>query len=643
MAFDLKSQHSRIFLLSVILISLSVFFFRESMTLFPSFIHAWTQSDRYALVFGFLNNGFDFFHPQTFNLVTIEGITRVDFPIHEYIVALIMKFTGIHEAVVFRMYTLTYALIGLVFLFRLSRLFNISFLKNLLVVLFLFFCPVLIYYANGFLPSIPSLANLFIGYFFYFRYKKEKSTSDFRLAIFFLTLAALARLPFFIFLFAVFCQQCLGYFLNKRVVRKELIAFGISFAAFGIYQLYNSWLAKKYGSQFLVSFLPPSDLHQLKEWLGETWSNWRFEYFTGAHYLIIGVLLVVAIIQLFMKGGSTNRFKDVFAQIGIAGAGSFLFFFLMLKQFPHHDYYFIDSFYPVVGLLMVYLMSYSIRNKILNYGLGIILTALMIQSFINGNEIFKKRFNTGYWDRVELSRNNFWGSAEFLDSIGIAKDAKVLVLDGYTTNVPLLLMNRKGWTVNWTTRENIEAGMLNPFDFVAIQNTFVASDVVRNAPAITTQLEKFADNGLISFYRKKENQGQTFDRFFGIDSANTLFTIIKNDSALVDDRTEFIELFSDSSSRFPADMHTKILVTGKILRNDVAPQLIASVSSVGNSPDYFSFDLNEYTAGSGGWQNMLFQFVIPARTNQTGMVKIYFWNYQKGTFHLDDLKLVGYR
>src|SRR5437868_5106376 len=110
-----KAQGIKIFFLSVILISLSVFFFRNSISLFPSFIHAWTQSDRYALALGFLNNRFDFFHPQTFNLISIDGITRVDFPIHEYIVALVMKVSGIHEPVVFRIYTLLYALTGLIF------------------------------------------------------------------------------------------------------------------------------------------------------------------------------------------------------------------------------------------------------------------------------------------------------------------------------------------------------------------------------------------------------------------------------------------------------------------------------------------------------------------------------------------------
>ena len=397
MAFDFKSQGSKFLFLSVILVSLSIYFFRDSITLFPSFIHAWTQSDRYALVFGFLNNGFDFFHPQTFNLETVDGITRVDFPIHEYFVALLMKLTGIHSPVVFRIYSLLYALTGLVFLFRLSSLFSKSFFKNIFVVLFIFFCPVFLYYADGFLPSIPSLSNLFIGYFFYFRYKTGKSKSDFRIAIFFLALAALARLPFFIFLFAVFFQQLIVYFRNKRIEWNEIKAFTIAFLIFGGYQVYNSWLGEKYGTQFLTTFLPPSNSVDLIDWTMATWSHWRFEYFTKAHYIILVLLSAMFLYQLWKKNISFRKNDDLLLQIVIAGSGSLIYFFLMLQQFPDHDYYFIDAFYPIISLLLIFMMRLSLADKILKYSPVITLSGLLVFSMIGGKKTQQKRYETGYW------------------------------------------------------------------------------------------------------------------------------------------------------------------------------------------------------------------------------------------------------
>ncbi|MEO8085481.1 MAG: hypothetical protein ABI763_01600 [Bacteroidota bacterium] len=642
MYFDFKSQGKKILLLTAALIALSIFFFHGSITLFPSFIHAWTQSDRYALALGFLHNGLDFFHPETYNLLTINGITRVDFPIHEYIVALIMKITGIHEPVVFRVYTLIYALTGLVFLFRLSMLFVENVLKNYLIVLFLFLCPVYLYYADGFLPSIPSLSNLFIGYYFYFRYRKEKSKRDFNLAITFLTLAALSRMTFFIFLFAVFCQQLLNYFSNRKVERKELKGWIISFSIFGGYQLYNAWLGKKYGTQFLVSFLPPGNVQQLRDWIMEAWINWRFQYFTPAHYMFLGILLLAFIFIVIREKSPVLKSSDLLLQLAICTIGSLIYFILLLKQFPDHDYYFIDAFYPVAMLLLIYLMSYTFKHKIANYLVTFLLAACLVFSFSLAKEVNQNRYFAGNWDRVEISRINFQGAERFLDSVGVAKDAKVLVLDGYTTNVPFILMNRKGWTVNWTTIERIEEGMSKPFDIVAIQNSFVASDVLKNDSGLATRLQKFADNGLISLYKRKEVPNQSFDQFFGIDSSFTYYENII-DTLNVEAASEYIDLYSDTAPHFSVGQPIKILVTGKIRCNNEAPRLIASVSKGIDVTSYFSFELNEYITRSEGWQNMLFQFVIPAQRDPPGSVKVYLWNNEKVPFQMKDLRLVVYR
>jgi hypothetical protein len=637
---DFQSQSAEFIALILILVSASIYFFRDSISLFPSFIHAWTQSDRYALALGFLNNGFDFFHPKTFNLQTIDGITRVDFPIHEYIVALLMKISGVHEPIVFRVYTLVYAIIGLVFLFRLSKLFTDYFYKNIFVVCFLLLCPVYLYYADGFLPSIPSLSNLFIGYFFYFRYKKLSAGGDFNSAIFFLTLAALARLPFFIFLFAVSCQQITGYFIEKKVSRKEMVAMGIAFAVFIFYLCYNSWLGNKYGTQFLMSILPASNLEQLKNWITETFANWKFEYFTRPQYFILGILFLPVILKLIRKREQLTLSNTLLFHICICLTGSIIYFFLMLMQFPDHDYYFIDSFYPPIVLLVIFLVSTTFENNIADAILWVVIALFMYFSVGQAKDSLAMRYETHYWDRPEITRKNFLGTGKFLDSLGISRDAKVLVLDGYTTNVPLILMKRMGWTVNWTTEKRIREGLSQPFDIAAIQNTFIASDVVRNYPAIISQLTKFADNGYVSFYRKEKNH-QTRENFFGIDSTSVLHRTKQNDVA-IDANTEFFNLLNDSASKFISAHPTKILVSGEIQFADGNPRLITSMNDEDTTYYYFIYDLNSYLHRNS-WQPLLFQFVIPAMSHPAGKLTTYFWNEKKFPYTLRNVELVVYR
>src|SRR5690606_22601942 len=122
---------------------------------FPSHIHAWAQSDRYALSLGFLDNGLNFFKPQTFvynhqfpdnwKVPSEKTITAVDFPIHDYIPALIMKLTGNTSPFVFRGYVLLYALLGFFFLFKLAYAVSNNYLKSVFTLVFAATSPVFFY------------------------------------------------------------------------------------------------------------------------------------------------------------------------------------------------------------------------------------------------------------------------------------------------------------------------------------------------------------------------------------------------------------------------------------------------------------------------------------------------------------------
>ena len=59
---------------------------------FPSHIHAWSQSDRYALAQGFVNNDLNFFKPETFSLLkNNQNLCDWKYPSEESITAIIHK------------------------------------------------------------------------------------------------------------------------------------------------------------------------------------------------------------------------------------------------------------------------------------------------------------------------------------------------------------------------------------------------------------------------------------------------------------------------------------------------------------------------------------------------------------------------
>ena len=162
-------------------------------------------------------NGFDFFHPQTFDLQTVNGITRVDFPINEYIIALLMKLLGSTSFAIFRLYTLTVSIVGLVYLYLLTKKITESEIKSWLVVFFVFLAPVFVYYQDGFIPTIPALSFSFIAYYYFYSYKESGTKKTFFISVLFFLLAALIRMPFVIFLLGILAQQFWVAIVKRKI------------------------------------------------------------------------------------------------------------------------------------------------------------------------------------------------------------------------------------------------------------------------------------------------------------------------------------------------------------------------------------------------------------------------------------------
>ena len=106
------------------------------LNLLPSYLHTWTQSDRFAIALGYLENNFNLFLPTQFNLSTKDGIIGVDLPIHEYVIAIIMKVLGTKEPFVFRYYQLVLSISAIVIFFRSILKWNKNIFISLMISLF---------------------------------------------------------------------------------------------------------------------------------------------------------------------------------------------------------------------------------------------------------------------------------------------------------------------------------------------------------------------------------------------------------------------------------------------------------------------------------------------------------------------------
>lgn len=451
---------------------------------YPKHIHAWAEQDHYALALGFLNNGFDLFHPETmiynkqfpdwWKTASETTITAVDFPIHEYCAALLMRLFGTTSPWVFRFWTLLWAVIGLSFVFKTAFLITRKFFKSLSVCLLALFSPVFAYYSNGFLPSIPAFTMGVIGLWHYLRFVNEGQRRQFNLSIAFLTLAMLMRTTFAIELVAILCFEILRISRKESSLGDKLPAVLVSGATFLAYFLWNQHLRDAYGTIFLNSLVPPEDLQDAKELIADTYHKWTFHYFQRGQYIFIGILVAVAVWCAFSnrKQNHENQSHTSLSLWWLAAIytlGCLMFSIVMMQQMPNHDYYLIDTFFLPI-LLMVALLLQAVRMRRIAVRASFVgIVAVFCFHWFDGAKMMQQERRKTE-DAAMLSYAHFKDADLVLDSLDIPRDAKILCLYGYPQNGPFIQMGRKGYTVMTDDDELLEAAFTWDYDYIVIEN-----------------------------------------------------------------------------------------------------------------------------------------------------------------------------
>ena len=392
--FSSKFVINRNAIVILLIIIIGFIFHYQTINEFSSHIHAWAQSDRYALAQGFVNNGLNFFKPETFvlnhqfpdnwEMPSSTSITAVDFPIHDFITAIFMKISGITSPWVFRLYTLIYSMVGLLFLFKLSYLLTQHFHKSLFVVVFASTSPVFVYYQGGFLPTIPSLANVIVGLYFYSKYLFKEKDAYLNITLVFLTVATLSRTTFAIPLIAVFGIELLKVMQGKTKIKPKLLPVLISISVIVFFFFYNYYLREKYGSIFLNHIMPATSFNNFVELIKVIKTNWFTHYFSIIHYIILIIVFAISSFLIIVNKVKIGKVVSGFLFLAsIVLLGCIAFALLMLKQFPNHDYYFLDTFYLpfilllIVGLSVIPTINFN-RKKEMSFSVILLISIPMI-------------------------------------------------------------------------------------------------------------------------------------------------------------------------------------------------------------------------------------------------------------------------
>lgn len=471
----------------LLIVATGLFLQRDYMNEFPTHIHAWAEQDHYALTIGFMNNGFDFFHPETmiynkqfpgwWKEAYDTTITSVDFPIHEYTVALLMKLLGTTSPWVFRLWTLLWAFLGLFFLYKTTNRITGGWMKSALVTAVALTSPVYTYYMNGFLPSIPALSLGIIGFWFYLNYYDSNLRKHFHLSIAFLTLAMLMRTTFAIELIAILCFELLRIFRKETSFLDKLPSVLISAALFVAYFLWNKHLSDLYGTIFLNELLPPEDWQDAKELVADTYTTWRFQYFQRAQYLVF-LIIALAAIGVSIYQSVKNKKEQVSSKKPLSLwwlplieiFGCLLFSVAMMQQLPYHDYYLLDTFFLPLILLITLMLNILPTNQDHTFSQGLcyifgVACAIMVTGASKSQG--ERRFIE---DKAVIPYLCYQDSDKLLDSLDVPRDARILCLYGYAQNGPFIQMGRKGYTMFEDNEELFLTALTWDYDYIVIEN-----------------------------------------------------------------------------------------------------------------------------------------------------------------------------
>ncbi|NQY68298.1 MAG: glycosyltransferase family 39 protein [Flavobacteriales bacterium] len=642
---------------------------------FPTYVHAWTQADRYAIALGFGNNDLNFFKPETYSLLknsteingwkveANQSITSVDFPIHDFIPGLIMKISENKSPWIFRGYILLYGFLGLFVLSKLAFLLTKDEGKSFLITVFAATSPVFVYYQSGFLPTIPCIANVIIGFYFYSKHLYNASHKDFVTSLIFLSLASLSRSPLAIPLIAVLSVEALRFLRKENDLKTKLIPIVLSIVTIIGYFAYNSYLSKTYGSVFLGNLMPATDFNDAFDIFRNIKNRWLTEYFTSFHYWLSIPIIIGGLYGLFINAPLEKEKQTLFILISINIIGCFGYSVLMLKQFTHHDYYFLDTFYVPIILLILLLIS-LIPTPTSKWGKYISIGAVILFAYptiLKGIELQDKRRTIHHNNRTIATTNNFEDSEAFLDSLNVPKNAQILVLDAYTTSIPFILMNRKGYPLLTTSRKNLIKSLEWNFDFVVIQNEFFVSDIFKYYPEILKRLKKLGDNGKISVCVLDDNiEDQTLSDFVEFGARKPLFESNVSFENKPDNKWENVVYTSnfhstgDSAGILKKDdiygiayksteldvitsRAAKLYFSADFLQNGIDEiTLVAAVAANKENIFYQAHDLRKLLKEKNEWEHIELLFDLPQVKSEEYEFSLYLWNRSKSQLFMDD-------
>ena len=261
------------------------------------------------------------------------------------------------------------------------------------------------------------------------------------------------------------------------------------------------------------------------------------------------------------------------------------------------------------------------------------------------------RTASGKEDATEALIGAFKGGDGFLDSLHIARDAKVEVVNGVAPNIPLLLLDRVGYSIMDVSKKSLDEALTWDFDYFVMQKDDFLNRLIRLSPTLPTHLEGVGVNKkLIVCKVVKQATTDQFMRFIGLPPyihSSCLFdtstTLSPNWSNLHSGENEFGITYKEGNLPYFYKQGLKLFCTFD-LRADRLKDcfLVVCVKSGDKTVSYQNFDLKKFFVADSHWQEKQFIIDVPQSTYAMNNFELYIWNKGKNAFEIRNFTFTLY-
>jgi hypothetical protein len=315
-------------------------------------IHVWRQTQTQSTIDNFYEEDMNIVNPRKNDRGNGDGIFRMEFPLMQWMIAMLYKIFGSH-LIITRLFLFLTGIIAIIGLYQLLlALFSHSLAAAAGAWTFCF-SPAFFYYTINPLPDLFALCFGIWGLALFFRYVQNNKTTLLLLSGFFIAISGLCKLPF-ILLYAVPVTYFIQQFIRTKFSTQE---FPVWIATFAWVALPAAWyvtvIPTWHGNVIVKGILDNQDsVQRLLHYLNHNLISTLPELLVGYGAMLF---FITGIIFTFRNNVHRNR---LFWPIA-----SWLILFLAYYIFEAnaigtvHDYY----LFPIIPLLFI-VVSYGMMQ-----------------------------------------------------------------------------------------------------------------------------------------------------------------------------------------------------------------------------------------------------------------------------------------